>query len=55
MGGYARDVAFGLLKDYPDVSLPRWEWHDRAPMDKAHPGQNSHDDYADMIYSFLKV
>ena len=55
MGGYARDVAFGLLKDYPDVSLPRWEWHDRAPMDKAHPGQNSHDDYANMIYNYLKV
>lgn len=57
LGGWAKDVVFGLglLKDHPDISLPLWEWVDRAPSDNAHPGQDSHDRYADTIYKFLKV
>lgn len=57
LGGWAKDVVFGLglLKDHPDITLPLWEWVDRAPSDNAHPGQDSHDRYADIIYKFLKV
>ena len=55
LGATGRSLILGLKKDYPDITLDRWEWYDRAPMDNAHPGQQSHDDYASMIYKHLKV
>lgn len=56
LGAREKSLILGFRKEYPDLTLEdRWEWFDRAPMDNAHPGQDSHDRYANMIYKHLKI
>ena len=54
-GGWDRMLYFSLQEMYSEITLPRWEWFDKAECDKAHPGQGSHDKYADNIFKALKL
>ena len=49
-GGWDSDLYFSISKEYPTLTLPKWEWADFAH--KAdHPGIQAHKDYATYIHN----
>lgn len=47
-GGWDSELYFSISKEYPTLTLPKWEWADFAH--KAdHPGIQAHKDYANSI------
>tara|TARA_Y100000361_G_scaffold121688_1_gene113684 strand:- start:2577 stop:3464 length:888 start_codon:yes stop_codon:yes gene_type:complete len=54
-GGWDRALYFNVKEKYPEITLPRWEWFDKAECDNAHPGIASHDKYAVNIFNAMKV
>tara|TARA_Y100000356_G_scaffold26095_1_gene18345 strand:- start:142 stop:1017 length:876 start_codon:yes stop_codon:yes gene_type:complete len=55
ISGWDRALYFTIKEKYPELTSERWEWFDKAEYDKAHPGQGSHDKYAQDIYRHMKV
>ena len=55
ISGWDRALYFTIKEKYPELTAERWEWFDKAEYDKAHPGQGSHDKYAQDIYRHMKV
>ena len=55
ISGWDRALYFTIQEKYPELTAPRWHWSDRAKCDKAHPGQDSHDRYAQDFYTHMKV
>ena len=55
IGGWDRALYFTIKDKYPELTVERWQWFDRAEYDKTHPGQGSHDKYANDIYKHMKV
>ena len=55
IGGWDRALYFTLKEKYPELTVERWQWFDRAEYDKTHPAQGSHDKYANDIYKHMKV
>jgi len=55
ISGWDRALYFTIKEKYPELTAERWEWFDKAEYDKAHPGQGSHDKYAQDIYHHMKV
>ena len=51
----AKEVGLLLKEKYPELTVERWQWFDRAEYDKTHPAQGSHDKYANDIYKHMKV
>ena len=55
ISGWDRALYFTIKEKYPELTADRWKWTDRAEWDKAHPGQESHDQYAVDLYRHMKV
>lgn len=55
ISGWDRALYFTIKEKYPELTANRWKWTDRAEWDKAHPGQESHDQYAVDLYRQMKV
>ena len=55
ISGWDRNLYFTIKEKYPEITAERWEWFDKAEYDKAHPGQGSHDKYANDLYKQMKV
>ena len=55
ISGWDRALYFTIKEKYPEITCERWQWFDYAEYDKAHPGQSSHDLYADNLFKHMKL